>query len=229
MKTMGVLGGLGPQATMDFEARVHAVSQRLIVQDGNRGYPPMVVYYFRQPPVLINDDGKVVVPLQPNPLIFEVVQKLATLADFIVISANGPHFMHEEIEQASGLKVLSMIDLVLEEAQRRGWKYIGLLGLGDPHVYQEPLDALGIAYETTSGDVRSNLDRSILGYMEGKQGARPTAHAIAAVDALRDRNVDGVILGCTEVPLLLGDELNAPDLINPAQLLAEAAVRYAME
>lgn len=46
MKTIGVLGGLGPQATMEFEVRVHRAAQRLIPQDGNQGYPPMVVYYF---------------------------------------------------------------------------------------------------------------------------------------------------------------------------------------
>ena len=45
MQTIGVLGGLGPQATMDFERRVHAVAQRLIAPHLNSGYPPMVVYY----------------------------------------------------------------------------------------------------------------------------------------------------------------------------------------
>lgn len=48
MKTIGVLGGLGPQATMDFEARLHAVSQQLIAPHANRGYPPLLVYYYRQ-------------------------------------------------------------------------------------------------------------------------------------------------------------------------------------
>jgi aspartate racemase len=46
--------------------------------------------------------------------------------------------------------------------------------------------------------------------------------------ALRARGVDGVILGCTEIPLLLPAELDAPDVVNPTALLAEAAVRYAM-
>ena len=51
MKTMGVLGGISPQATMDFEARVHQVSQRLIPQDRNAGYPPMVVWFHRRLPI----------------------------------------------------------------------------------------------------------------------------------------------------------------------------------
>ena len=49
MRTLGVLGGIGPQATIDFESRVHAVSQERIPQDLNRGYPPMVTVFLRHP------------------------------------------------------------------------------------------------------------------------------------------------------------------------------------
>ena len=62
MKRVGVLGGISPQATMDFEARVHRVSQALIAQDFNRGYPPMVVWYHRRPPVRMGDDGRAPAP-----------------------------------------------------------------------------------------------------------------------------------------------------------------------
>ena len=58
MKRIGVLGGISAQATMDFEARVHRVSQRLIPQRWNQGYPPMVVWYHRRPPIRVDDDGR---------------------------------------------------------------------------------------------------------------------------------------------------------------------------
>jgi aspartate racemase len=64
--------------------------------------------------------------------------------------------------------------------------------------------------------------------MEGRAEEDAGAVARQAVAALRATGVDGIILGCTEIPLLLGPEADAPDLINPAQLLAEAAVRRAM-
>jgi aspartate/glutamate racemase len=48
------------------------------------------------------------------------------------------------------------------------------------------------------------------------------------VATLRNRSVDGIILGCTEIPLLLQADLGDADLINPGAVLAEAAVRYAM-
>ena len=229
MKTVGVLGGLGPQATMDFEARVHAVSQRLIPQRGNGGYPPMVVYYHRHTPVLLNEDGSPVLPIQPDPRLFEAAQRVGSLPDFLVITANGPHMLRDAIEQAAGRPVLSMIDVTLDEVRRRGYRTLGVLGLGEPMVYLAPLGQLGLACETIDGDLRDRLDRAIVGLMEGRTGPEPSAVAREAVDTLRGRGVDAVILGCTEIPLLLGEAADAPDLINPAQLLAEATVRHAID
>ncbi len=228
MKTIGVLGGLGPQATMDFEARVHAVSQRLISRRANTGYPPMVVYYYRHAPVLLNEDGSPVLPIQPDPRLFEAAQRVGSLADFLVITANSPHMLRDAIEQAAGRPVLSMIDVTLDEVRRRGCRRLGVLGLGEPMVYLAPLGQLGLACETVDGDLRDRLDRAIVGLMEGRTGAESSAVAREAVDTLRGRGVDAVILGCTEIPLLLGEAADAPDLLNPSQLLAEATVRHAI-
>ncbi|HEX8598994.1 MAG TPA: aspartate/glutamate racemase family protein [Chloroflexia bacterium] len=232
MKTIGVLGGLGPQATMDFEARVHAVSQRLIPPRANSGYPPMIVYYHRTAPIVVDEDGKPIVPIEMHPALREKLEAFGTLADFLVITANSPHVLKDIFEQVSGLKVLSIIDVTLEEARNRGWGKLGVLGLGEPRVYMAPLDELGVPYETLSGDLeelRNRLDRSIIALMEGRAGPGETAVAMEAVEALRGKGVEGLILGCTEIPLLLGEAAEAPDLINPATLLAEAAVRYAVE
>jgi aspartate racemase len=105
-------------------------------------------------------------------------------------------------------------------------------GFGDPIVYTAPLDAMGISYETLPpepGGLRDQLDRAILALMAGQSGPEESRIAAQAVDTLRTRNVDGIILGCTEIPLLLGAAADAPDLLNPLQLLAEAAVRHALD
>jgi len=58
MRAIGILGGIGPQATMDFEARIHRVAQQFVTQHGNTGYPPMVTVYMRHAPVLVNSEAK---------------------------------------------------------------------------------------------------------------------------------------------------------------------------
>lgn len=228
MKTIGVLGGLGPQATMDFEARVHRVAQALIPPQANSGYPPMVVVYFRQAPIATDADHLPVFPMQPNPQILDTVARLGAWADFIVITANGPHMVADALAQAAGRPILSMIDLTLAEVQRRGWQQVGVVGLGEPRVYTEPLQQAGLAYETPDPALQQPLDQAILALMEGRDTPEMTAAAQAVIDAFRAHAVDGIILGCTEIPLLLKAAAAAPDLINPAQLLAEAAVREAL-
>ena len=63
---------------------------------------------------------------------------------------------------------------------------------------------------------------------EGRANTDDTLAVREAVIYLRNKQVDGIILGCTELPLLLPAYVDEPDLINPTQLLAEAAVRYAL-
>ncbi|HEY0070613.1 MAG TPA: amino acid racemase [Chloroflexia bacterium] len=232
MKTIGVIGGIGPQATMDFEARVHAISQRLIPQSANSGYPPMVVYYHRALPFMLDEHRKPLLPLQPDPQLTAKLDKLGEMVDFVVITSNATHMFRDIIEETTGRKVLSMIDITLQEVQRLGWRKVGVLGFGEPKVYTSEMARLGIAYEVLAGEIgglRDKLDQAIHAVMMGQAGPADSKLAMEAVDTLRARGVDGIILGCTEIPLLMGDAAQAPDLINPLELLAEAAVKFAIQ
>jgi len=231
MKTIGVLGGLGPQATMDFEVRLHHVAQQLIPHKANSGYPPMVVYYFREAPVVMPADGSMPTTLPPaNPRLLDASRWLGTCADFLVITSNGVHVWQEEIEQAAGRKVLSMIDAVVDEVKRRRLRRVGIVDFRPPNLglYPPMLDRLGVAWEVLSPDLTKALAVSVFAVDEGRLDSKVTQPALDALDYIRARHVDGIILACTEIPLMLGDWLDAPDIINPAQLLAESAVRHAM-
>jgi aspartate racemase len=225
MKTIGALGGLGPQATMDFEARLHTASQRLVPQSANSGYPPLVVYYHRFVPWLETEPGSGVPadPIQPHPRLVEAAAKIGELADFVVITCNYLHLFQREIEEAAGCEVLSMIDLVLAEARRRGWQRVGVPGFREPTVY---LNAMaGFDPEVIEGELRENLNAGILEVMEGRNAAAAAAAGEAMLTELRGRGVDGIVLGCTEIPFLVGP---SEDTINPIELLAEAAVERAL-
>jgi aspartate racemase len=228
MKTIGILGGLGPQATMDFETRLHHTAQTMIAQHENGGYPPMVVYYHRHPPFLLKEDRTPKFPLQADPRLLEGARRLGAWADFLVIVSNRPHLLQEQIEQASGREVLSMIQTTLAEVRRRGWRSAGVLAFGDPGLYSEPLRKMGVRCETVNGDPRMQLNREIMKVMEGRNDGGSTLIARQAVKLVRDKKVDGIILGCTEIPLLLAEHASDADLLNPAQLLAEAALRRAI-
>jgi aspartate racemase len=227
MRTIGVLGGIGPQATMDFEARVHAVTQRLAPVRYNEGYPPMVSVYLRHPPVLV-EDGRPTDPLTLDPRMLEAARRLGQWADLIVIPSNTPHYFLDRLGEASGCEILSMVDVTVTEIRRRAAQPVGLVGLGLPRVYVERLEHERLRTVTAPPELRRQLDTAILRLMEGRETVDDRAAARAAVDAVREAGAAVTLLGCTEIPLLLGDGAEASDLVNPAQLLAEAAVRAAI-
>ncbi len=228
MKTIGVLGGLGPQATMDFEQRVHHVAQGLVPPQGNSGYPPMVVYYCRHPPVLVDATGHPQLPIQPDLRLLTTARALGQLADFLVIPSNSVHLLQPALEQAAGRPILSMIEVTVAEVTRRGWQRVGLLTFSTPQVYAQALDQHGLPWEGIDVELQARLDAAIGAVTEGRADAQATEQARRAVRALRAQGVDGIILGCTEIPLLLHADLDDPALLNPTALLAEATVRHAI-
>ncbi|HEX8911254.1 MAG TPA: aspartate/glutamate racemase family protein, partial [Humisphaera sp.] len=166
----------------------------------------------------------------PDPRVLAAAAMLGRHADLLVVPCNGAHAVAAEIERAAGVPLLNMVDLALAEVGRRRWRTVGVLGLGDPVVYTKPLAAVGRTTLTAGDELRARLNAAIFAVMEGRAGEpEPVATARAAVEALRARGVDGVVLGCTEIPLLLGADAVAADpfLVSPAHLLAEAAVRAA--
>ena len=229
MKRMGVLGGVSAQATMDFEARVHRVSQRLVPQHRNEGYPPMVVWYHRRAPIRIGGDGRPTVPREIDPGMVEAARWLGKAVDFLVVPCNAAHVGIDALREAAGCPVLSMIDVTIDDVVQRGCRRVGVTGFaGAPAVYVEPLRAREIACATIDDRTQAALDAAIHAVAEGRDGATETAAARAAVAALRGATVDGIVLGCTEIPLMLHAEDAASDLINPLALLSEAAVRFAL-
>ena len=231
MKTIGILAGLAaPQATLDFESAIHRLSTKLIPPSFTTGYPPMVAIYFREVPFKMKD-GSFVVPVEPNPNLLSTVKTLGKQCDFWVMVANAPHIFRESLEKASGKKLLSMIDVTIEEIKRRKLKKVGIIAIGlalKDKLFQAPLDELKIKYEVIPDDLVNNIDQSVFKVMEGEDPTRLKKSAIDAVRYLRKKGVDGIILGCTEVPLLLGSKAQEKDLINPSSLLAEAAVKFAI-
>jgi aspartate racemase len=229
MKKIGVLGGIGPQATMDFEERVHAVAQQLIPPRFNGGYPPMMVYYHRAAPMLADEDGRPILPIQPDPRMVDAAARLGAWADFLVIPSNGGHVLAPAIAQATDCPLLSMIEVTLAEVARRRPRLVGVFGFGPVRVYLEPMRERGIPHVTIDEALQAEVDVAVRSLMEGRAKRPPHEDVIRAVATLRAAGADLNILGCTELPLLLGPEADtAPDLLNPAQLLAEAAVRRAL-
>lgn len=154
-------------------------------------------------------------------------------ADFLICPDNTIHQAFDLVEHRSPRPWLHIAREVAKEAQRRQFKRLAVLGtryLMEGPVYSEPLKAAGIAHRTPGTEQREHLDQIIMDELvNGQFLPRSLAYYVEVIRALKDEGCDAVVLGCTEIPLLVTPESSPLPTLDSTRLLARSAVRKALE
>ena len=153
--------------------------------------------------------------------------------DFLVCPDNTIHQALPLIEPRLPLPWLHIADVVADEAARRGFRRLGLTGtrwLVASEVYPKKLQARGIEHDRPSSEECEEINRIIM--QELVYGiVKPTgvAYFQRVIDEMKARGCDAVILGCTEIPLIIDDSNSALPTLDSTRLLARAALQYACQ
>ena len=166
-------------------------------------------------------------------LMLSSVHKLqAAGADFVICPDNTVHQALRFIEERSPLPWLHIADVVAEEARRRGFRKLGLTGtrwLVESDVYPERLDSRGLAWERPAPEDREAINRIIMDELvRGVISETAVAEFQRIIAALEGRGCEAVILGCTEIPLLMNDGNSPLPTLDSTRLLARVALARAV-
>ena len=155
-------------------------------------------------------------------------------ADFLLICTNTMHKVADEVEQGSGLPLLHIADITAAAIQREGFKTIGLLGSTFTMTEQFYLgrlkDRFGLNVLVPDGQDADSVHRIIFDELcQDRTEPASREKCIEIINGLVERGAEGIILGCTELPLLIrpGD-VNKTPLFDTTRLHAEAAVNLAL-
>ena len=160
--------------------------------------------------------------------------KLADIgAEFAICPDNTFHQAFEKAADASPIPWLHIAKVVVEEAKAHGFKKLGITGtayLTAGPVYRSALDNSGIGYEIPGDDDRETMNAIIFERLvkgDFNDADRETFCEIFA--RLADRGCDAVVMGCTEIPILM-DGVDTPiPTLDSTRLLARAALKYSLE
>lgn len=160
--------------------------------------------------------------------------KLAkTGADFLICPDNTIHQALPFIESRSPLPWLHIAEVVAHEASNRGFRRVGLTGtrwLVESNVYPEKLTAAGIEYLRPNKEEREAINRIIMDELVyGVFKPEAIAYFQQVMGRLKTEGCDAVVLGCTEIPLIMNDENSPLPTLDSTRLLARAALRRAVE
>jgi aspartate racemase len=153
-------------------------------------------------------------------------------ADFVICPDNTIHAAWPHVIDRSPLPWLHIAEEVGREAQRRGFKKLGLTGtsfLVNSSVYPEKLAAIGIELVRPGEDQREKINAIIFDELvRGIRSQESLRFLQRAIDEFGEKGCDAVVLGCTEIPLLISDEVSSLPALDSTRILARAALRHAL-
>jgi aspartate racemase len=166
-------------------------------------------------------------------LMLSSAEKLAkTGAEFLICPDNTIHQALRYVEPRSPLPWLHIAEAVAGDAVQRGFRRIGITGtqwLVESEVYPEKLTAQGLEYLRPSADEREEINRIIMDELVyGVFTPEAVATFQRVIARMKDEGCDAVVLGCTEIPLIMNDGNSPLPTLDSTRLLARAALRRAV-
>ena len=230
MKTIGLIGGMSWESSVDYY-RIINEETRNILGGSHSSKCLMYSFDFHEIEELQNKNSW-------DELTEEMVLQADNLkkagADFIVICTNTMHIMAPDIEKRTGLKVLHIADVTGEEIKRKSIGKVALLGTKftmEGSFYKKVLkDKHNIDVVIPNDEDREVIHNII--YNELVRGIikdDSREKYIKIIDKLIDKGAEGVVLGCTEIPLLIKQKDVSIPIFNTTEIHSKAAVRYAID
>lgn len=230
-KVIGILGGMGPEATADFFQKI--IKNTPAGRD--QEHPRVIIY--NNPKVPDRTEYLVHQGESPLPELLESATKLEEWgADLITIPCNTAHFFFSQIQDAVGIPVINMIELTADAAAAFGAENaVGLLateGTVKAGVYRNVLEKRKIDLILPNKKEQDLVSKLIYQVKKGRswelEGKDMQEAALEVCRSFTAKGAFSIILGCTELPILFGKIEHPYRVVDPTEILAKEAVKQAL-
>jgi len=228
-KTIGIIGGMGPEATVDVFAKMVASTPNRKDQDHLRiviDNNPKVPSRFK----FIMGRGE-----NPLPYLIEMAKKLERYGvDFLLIPCNAAHHFYDQIEKEVGVPILHISKETLRYIQSMKSKpqKVGLMASGSTvkaDVYQKVFQGSKIELILPNSKDQQIVSEAIYSFKKGMRTKRLEERIMNVAHSLVKTGAEAIILGCTELPVLLKGVKSSVPFIDANEVLARAAVKKAKQ
>ena len=204
MKTVGVIGGLGPETTSEFYLDIVFSCQKKSITSR----PGIIIssvplpYQIEEDLITKNKGVERYIPYLVN----EAKKLEKAGADFIVMPCNSLHVFIKEIRKAVKIPVLSIIEETVKFLKKNKLKRVGIVSTSATiknKLYETAFEQNGIDYVTPDGFQQAKMGKFILNLVTGQQNNRDREELIQIINDFEKKKVDCVALACTDLQLLI--------------------------
>ncbi|KKN33649.1 hypothetical protein LCGC14_0801420 [marine sediment metagenome] len=223
MKRIGILGGMSYESTIRY---YDLILQGYYKKYNDHNYPEVVIFSLNFQKVIdleLGEDKEEYV----NYLMTGIKSLENSGASFIIMAANSPHAVYDDLCQLTAIPLLSIVKATLENALDKNMKNLLLLGIKftmQSTFYQDYSRKLGIRIITPSLKEQNEIDKII--FDELVIGSFNQESKDKIIQIINNYKVDGVILGCTELPLILNKKDTTIKLLDTIELHVKAVLDY---
>ena len=226
MKVLGIIGGLGPESTIDYYGKIIVLYRE---RTGDGSYPQFIINSINLKKGLDFMEASNLAGMAEY--LLEEISKLAQAgATFGLISANTPHIVFDEVASKSPVPLISIVEATCAAAKAGTLKRLALFGTRytmQANFYPKVFSRERIGLLTPGPEDQTYIhDKYLNELVSGKFLPETRAGLLAIVDRMKANNdIDGVILAGTELPLILRDpEHNGIPFLDTTRIHCEAAV-----
>jgi aspartate racemase len=230
--TIGILGGMGPAATVDLYKKIISYTPAERDQDHIR------IFIDNNPQIPDRTDALNNGGADPVPFMLDSARKLENArVDFIIIPCNTAHAFVPRFANELHIPILSMVEVCVDYvlAQHSGIKKVGLLattGTVSSNIYADEFKKHDVSVITPGKEFQQDKVMAAIygenGIKAGNTSGLPHALLVEAARQLEQEGAEVILMACTEIPLALhADDIQIP-LLDPTDLLAQAAVKKAL-
>jgi aspartate racemase len=224
-KTIGVIGGMGPAATVDLFAKLVAATGAERDQDHLR------ILIDNNPRLPNRNDAIAGLGPSPGPQLAAAARGLQQAgADFLVIACNTAHAFQPDIEAAVAIPLVSMIDATVDAAMKNGAERVGVLaadGCRRARLYDRAFEERDVEALFLGGEQQAEFMKLIFRVKAGDVGDDVRRRMASLAQSLNARGAGAIVAACTEVPLVLSSDTLAIPVINSTDALVARAVAFA--
>lgn len=225
-KKIGIIGGVGPQATEFIYRKIIEFSQIKYGAKNNDEYPHVFIESIPIPD-FIGDRRKLP---KAKTMLFECLKRFECVGTGkIAIASNTVHILLKDLSNKTSTEFLSVIEIVAKKCAEQQYKKVGLLGtpvLLGSKIYENELKKYNIKQIYPDEEDKKISEQIIRDVLAGRKNGSLKEKYIKLLHDLYDKGAQVIILGCTELPLAINYEALGNKTINSDEVLAEAIVDY---
>lgn len=223
MKTLGLIGGTSWHSTIVYYRLINELAGK---RTGSHANPPLILYSLNVELMREHDVERI------KTAYLHIARKLEIAgAKAIVICANTPHLVYDYVQEKISIPILHIADAIGLEARRKGFARLGLLGTrptmeGD-FLHKRLKEKFGIQTLNPDEDFLDEIHQYIATELtQGKFTESAKMFFLDHIQLLREKKAQAVIMGCTELPLLVNSEDSELPLLQTTNLHAQMAVDF---